>query len=191
MDIVVWLRSLGLGKYEAIFRENDIDEAVLPSLTHENLKELGVASFGHRVKLLDAIAALRSDASGKTPSVDAATTSSTPSAHPEDRAERRQVTVMFSDLVGSTALSARMDPEDLREVISACQKCVPRPCSASAASSRSTWATASSSTSVTRRRMKTTQSGRCALDLSWLMLSVRSSRTLLCKPESGLRPGSS
>ena len=124
MDVVVWLRSLGLGKYEAIFRENDIDETVLPSLTHENLKELGVASFGHRVKLLDAIAALHSDASGKTPSVDATTTSSAPSAHPEDRAERRQVTVMFSDLVGSTALSARMDPEDLREVISAYQKCV-------------------------------------------------------------------
>src|SRR6202040_1917952 len=124
MDIGVWLRSLGLGKYEAIFRENDIDETVLPSLTHENLKELGVASFGHRVKLLDAIATLRSDVSSKTPSVDAATTSSAPSAHPEDRAERRQVTVMFSDLVGSTALSARMDPEDLREVISAYQKCV-------------------------------------------------------------------
>ena len=124
MDIVVWLRSLGLGKYEAAFRENDIDETVLPSLTHENLKELGVASLGHRVKLLDAIAALRNDASGKAPSVDAATTSSAPSAHPEDRAERRQVTVMFSDLVGSTALSARMDPEDLREVISAYQKCV-------------------------------------------------------------------
>jgi hypothetical protein len=50
MDVMVWLRSLGLGKYEAIFRENDIDETVLPSLTHENLKELGVASFGHRVK---------------------------------------------------------------------------------------------------------------------------------------------
>ena len=124
MDIVVWLRSLGLGKYEAIFRENDIDETVLPSLTHENLKELGVASFGHRVKLLDAIAALHSDASGKTPSVDSTTTSSAPSAPPEDRAERRQVTVMFSDLVGSTALSARMDPEDLREVISAYQKSV-------------------------------------------------------------------
>ena len=59
MDIVVWLRSLGLGKYGAIFRENDIDETVLPSLTHENLKELGVASFGHRVKLLDAIAPAR------------------------------------------------------------------------------------------------------------------------------------
>jgi SAM domain (Sterile alpha motif) len=62
MDIVVWLRSLGLGKYEAAFRENEIDETVLPSLTHETLKELGVASFGHRVKLLDAIAALRGDA---------------------------------------------------------------------------------------------------------------------------------
>jgi SAM domain (Sterile alpha motif) len=62
MDIVVWLRSLGLTKYEAIFRDNDIDETVLPSLTHENLKELGVASFGHRVKLLDAIVALRNDA---------------------------------------------------------------------------------------------------------------------------------
>jgi class 3 adenylate cyclase/tetratricopeptide (TPR) repeat protein len=124
MDIVVWLRSLGLGKYEAAFRENEIDETVLPSLTHENLKELGVTALGHRLKLLEAIAALRSDASGKTPSVDAATSSSAPSASPEDRAERRQVTVMFSDLVGSTALSARMDPEDLREVISAYQKCV-------------------------------------------------------------------
>ena len=124
MDIVVWLRSLGLAKYEAAFRENEIDEAVLPSLTHETLKELGVTAVGHRLKLLDAIAALRSDTSGKALSVDAATTSSTPSAPPEDRAERRQVTVMFSDLVGSTALSGRMDPEDLREVISAYQKCV-------------------------------------------------------------------
>ena len=76
------------------------------------------------MKLLDAIAALRGDASGKTPSDDTATRSSASSAHPEDRAERRHVTVIFSDLVGSTALSARMDPEDLREVISAYQKCV-------------------------------------------------------------------
>jgi class 3 adenylate cyclase len=124
MDVVVWLRSLGLGRYEAAFRENDIDETVLPSLTLENLKELGVSSLGHRVKLLDAIAALRGVADGKTISVDTATTSGAPNARPEDRAERRQVTVMFSDLVGSTALSARMDPEDLREVISAYQKCV-------------------------------------------------------------------
>ena len=128
MDIMVWLRSLGLGKYEAAFRENEIDETVLPSLTHENLKELGVTALGHRLKLLDAIAALHGDASGKTASLDAATPSSAPSAHPEDRAERRQVTVMFSDLVGSTALSARMDPEDLREVISAYQKCVAETC---------------------------------------------------------------
>jgi class 3 adenylate cyclase len=69
--------------------------------------------------LMSAIAALPNDASGRAPSVDQASTSSTPSVHPEDRAERRQVTVMFSDLVGSTALSARMDPEDLREIISA------------------------------------------------------------------------
>jgi class 3 adenylate cyclase len=124
MDIVVWLRSLGLGKYEAAFRENEIDETVLPNLTAEDLKDLGVASVGHRLKLLEAIAALRNDESAKAPSVDAATTSSAPSSPPEDRAERRQVTVMFSDLVGSTALSARMDPEDLREVISAYQKCV-------------------------------------------------------------------
>ena len=124
MDIVVWLRSLGLGKYEAAFRDNEIDETVLPSLTEEHLKQLGVTALGHRVKLLDAIAALRSDAGGKTASADAATKSSAPSAHPEDRAERRQVTVMFSDLVGSTALSERMDAEDLREVISAYQKCV-------------------------------------------------------------------
>ena len=124
MDVVVWLRSLGLGKYEAVFRENDIDETVLPNLTAEDLKELGVASLGHRRKFLDAIAALRTNASGKAPSADKATASSPPSVSPEDRAERRQVTVMFSDLVGSTALSARMDPEDLREVISAYQKSV-------------------------------------------------------------------
>jgi class 3 adenylate cyclase/predicted ATPase len=124
MDIVVWLRSLGLGKYEAAFRENDIDETVLPGLTHETLKELGVASIGHRVKLLDAIAALRNDTSAQGPSSDLKTAPAAPSAAPEDRAERRQVTVMLSDLVGSTALSARMDPEDLREVISTYQKCV-------------------------------------------------------------------
>ena len=124
MDVVVWLRSLDLGKYEAAFRENEIDETVLPNLTAEDLKELGVTALGHRRKLLDAISALRGDAGGKSPHADIATASSAPRPPPEDRAERRQVTVMFSDLVGSTALSARMDPEDLREVISAYQTCV-------------------------------------------------------------------
>jgi class 3 adenylate cyclase len=124
MDVGGWLRRLGLEQYEATFRENDIDETVLPNLTHETLKDLGVTSVGHRLKLLDAIATLRGHASSRAPSADIATPSSTPSVSPEDRAERRQVTVMFSDLVGSTALSARMDPEDLREVISAYQKSV-------------------------------------------------------------------
>jgi len=78
MDVVVWLRSLGLGRYEAAFCENEIDETVLPSLTHETLKELGVTAVGHRLKLLDAIAALSKDASGKTPSTDAVTASSAP-----------------------------------------------------------------------------------------------------------------
>ena len=118
MDVVVWLRSLGLAEYETAFRENKIDEGVLPKLTAEDLKELGVSALGDRRKLLDAIAALRTDAGVKAPSVEPATPKQ------QETAERRQVTVMFSDLVGSTALSARMDPEDLREVISAYQKCV-------------------------------------------------------------------
>jgi class 3 adenylate cyclase len=114
MDPTEWLQSLGLERYAAAFRENEIDETVLPSLTAEDLKEIGVGAIGHRRKLLDAIAALRTDAKGEMPT----DVASTPSG------ERRQVTVMFSDLVGSTALSTRMDPEDLREVISAYQSCV-------------------------------------------------------------------
>src|SRR6202045_2747914 len=115
MDVASWLRSLGLEEYEAAFRDNKINERVLPSLTQEDLKEIGVGPVGHRRMLLEAIAALRADTGGNAPSADLAP------ATPEDRAERRHVTVMFSDLVGSTALSARMDPEDLREVISAYQ----------------------------------------------------------------------
>jgi class 3 adenylate cyclase len=121
MDVGGWLRSLGLGKYEAAFRENEIDETVLPSLTHEILKELGVTAIGHRLKLLDAIAALRAEASEPAPLSDAALGTNKAA---KDTAERRQVTVMFSDLVGSTALSARLDPEDLREVIAAYQRSV-------------------------------------------------------------------
>jgi class 3 adenylate cyclase/predicted ATPase len=120
MDIGAWLRELGLGQYEAAFRENAINEKVLPNLTAEDLKDMGVGIVGHRRMLLDAIAALCADANAKVSSPEAAALPKP--AH--DTAERRQVTVMFSDLVGSTALSARMDPEDLREVISAYQKCV-------------------------------------------------------------------
>src|SRR5262245_7711638 len=115
MDLGDWLRSLGLEQYEAAFRENAIDDTVLLSLTAEDLKDLGIDIIGHRRKLLDAIAALRGAAGAKGTPHEALTGSDRPS---KDVAERRQVTVMFSDLVGSTALSARMDPEDLREVIS-------------------------------------------------------------------------
>jgi class 3 adenylate cyclase len=113
MDITGWLRRLGLEQYEPAFRANEIDAGVLPSLTAEDLKDLGVSLVGHRRRLLDAIAAL----GGEAP---AATTA----APIQTEAERRQLTVMFCDLVGSTALSARLDPEDLREVIAAYHRAV-------------------------------------------------------------------
>ena len=120
MDIVVWLRSLGLEQYEAVFRENAIDVSVLPDLTDQDLEKLGVL-LGHRRKLLRTIANLETTAKAAQGAVGVP---ADVDASPRDTAERRQVTVIFSDLVGSTALSARMDPEDLREVISAYQTCV-------------------------------------------------------------------
>jgi len=116
LDIDGWLRRIGLAQYAEMFRANDIDIELLGRLTNDDLKDIGVVSFGHRKKLLEAIAEL----AGAFP------VSPQPAIEPEarDAAERRQVTVMFSDLVGSTALSARMDPEDLREIIAAYQKCV-------------------------------------------------------------------
>ncbi len=107
-QITEWLEAIGLAKYQPVFADNEIDWALLTKLTEADLKELGLP-LGPRKKLLEAIANL-----------DAAPVA----ASTGHEAERRQVTVMFSDLVGSTALSARMDPEDLREVISAYQKCV-------------------------------------------------------------------
>jgi predicted ATPase/class 3 adenylate cyclase len=117
LDIERWLRGIGLAQYAEMFRANDIDIELLRRLTSDDLKDIGVASFGHRKKLLEAIAEL----AGAVP---ASPQPALIEPKPSDTAERRQVTVMFSDLVGSTALSARMDPEDLREVISAYQKCV-------------------------------------------------------------------
>ena len=114
-----WLEKLGLGQYAQRFAENDISFAVLPDLTDQDLKEIGL-SLGHRRQLLRAIA----EHSSREKDAPNAAVAAAPSAATRDTAERRQVTVMFSDLVGSTALSARMDPEDLREVISAYQKCV-------------------------------------------------------------------
>ena len=116
-----WLTSLGMSEYAERFADNKIDFSVLPDLTDQDLEKLGVV-LGDRRKMLRAIANLES-VEKKTSAV---TISAVAPAEPrhQDTAERRQVTVMFSDLVGSTALSVRMDPEDLREVISAYQKCV-------------------------------------------------------------------
>ncbi len=121
MDMGGWLRNLGLEEYERAFRENKVDAAVLPKLTAEDLRDLGVAAVGDRRKLLEAIECLRS---GSKSAPTASEAFSTAAALNDTAAERRQVTVMFSDLVGSTALSARMDPEDLRELIASYQKCV-------------------------------------------------------------------
>src|SRR6266480_3425398 len=115
-QIADWLQKLGMSEYADRFAENGIDLSVLPDLTDQDLKEIGVL-LGHRRKMLRAISEL------------AVTSPTAPrGAAPEPEqghdAERRQVTVMFTDLVGSTALSTRMDPEDLREIISAYQNCV-------------------------------------------------------------------
>src|SRR5437763_1419682 len=113
MDIAVWLRDLGLERYELAFRKDEIDWEALPKLTAEDLKDLGVVLGSHRRKLLAAIAALQGDAAPSRERASAARA-----------AERRQLTVMFCDLVGSTELASRLDPEDLREVVAAYQRAV-------------------------------------------------------------------
>src|SRR5271170_532881 len=117
MDVGDWLRSLGLGQYETLFRQNDIDGEVLSELTEGDLEKFGV-SFGHRKRLLKAIASLGSTETAVKPAAPVALQTST-----EYAAERRQLTVMFCDLVGSTAMSARLDPEDMRGIISVYHRC--------------------------------------------------------------------
>jgi class 3 adenylate cyclase/predicted ATPase len=116
-QIAEWLEELGMSEYTQRFVENGIDFSVLPHLTDQDLKDIGVL-LGHRRKMLAAITAM----TGTAATAPAPTPTTEPK--PQDTAERRQVTVMFSDLVGSTALSARMDAEDLREIISSYQRCV-------------------------------------------------------------------
>jgi class 3 adenylate cyclase len=121
MDVLDWLRMLGLGQYQAAFRENDVSADLVPSLTAQDLKELGVNSVGHRRLLLEAIARLRADhvlaASPIQQQSSPAIVPDSPYLAPEPAAERRQLSVMFCDLIGSTALSSRIDPEDLGEVL--------------------------------------------------------------------------
>src|SRR5271163_1372700 len=131
MDVAGWLRRLGLEEYEPKFRENKINANVLPNLTAEDLKDLGISLVGDRRRLLDAIAALRAETapvdktiaspSIASPSIAAAGDSAVISTTTDP--QRRQLTLMFCDLVGSTALSTRVDPEDLREVINAYHAC--------------------------------------------------------------------
>jgi class 3 adenylate cyclase len=120
VDVSAWLKNLGLGQYEASFRDNAIEGHVLPTLTAEDLKDLGVTIVGHRRKLLDAIAALGvagrptpdPPAADPSPTLHAPATSSRSQPRSGADAERRPITVMFRDLVGSTSLAAKLDPED-------------------------------------------------------------------------------
>ena len=118
MDVAEWLRGLGLEQYAPAFRDNDIDGEVLRQLTGEDLRELGVASVGHRRRLLDAVAAL---GNAQPPPTASPTVPTGVGAAAE--AERRQLTVMFCDLADSTMLASRLDPEELGEVVGAYHRC--------------------------------------------------------------------
>src|SRR5271168_781860 len=122
MDVGDFLRELGLQQYEAAFRDNRIDIRVLPKLTAEDLKDLGVTLVGDRRMLLDAIAALR-EPTATVVKVGANGLEAVTQVSATEEAERRPLSVMLCDLVGSTALSTRLDPEDLREVIRTYQAC--------------------------------------------------------------------
>jgi class 3 adenylate cyclase/tetratricopeptide (TPR) repeat protein len=125
VDVAAWLKNLGLGQYEAAFRDNAIDGDLLPSLTAEDLKDLGVTIVGHRRKLLDAIAVLGAASTSSPPPAAAGQPAILPapavSPRPQPRsgaeAERRPITVMFCDLVGSTSLASKLDPEDWRNLV--------------------------------------------------------------------------
>ena len=117
MDVGGWLRGLGLGKYEAAFLDNGIGEAVLPHLTIEDLKEIGVATVGDRRMLLAAVAALATSTSSE--SIRPQPSPALPTEAPEASAERRPITVMFCDLVGSTSIAAKLDAEDWRNLVNA------------------------------------------------------------------------
>ena len=120
MDVAAWLRGLGLEEYEPAFRDNRVDAAILPMLTAEDLRDIGIAAVGDRRKLLEAIAALR-EGTASLPAQEQPLEAQ--GSAPVSQAERRQLTVMFCDLVGSTALSTRLDPEDLRAVMGAYHRC--------------------------------------------------------------------
>ena len=148
MDVAAWLRELGLGQYEQAFNDNAVDGEVLPRLTADDLRDLGVVAIGHRRKLLDAIAALRAHA----PKV---------AATPELEGERRQVTIVFADLAGYTALSRELDAEEVHALL---ERFFTAPTASSpsmAAGLTSTSATVSWRSSARQSPTAMTQSGRC------------------------------
>ena len=165
MDIGQWLRGLGLQSYEQAFHDNGIDLDVLPRLTADDLKEIGVLAVGHRRKLLDAIGML--GATRRLTSLNLTF---------PDHAERRQLTVIFCDLVGSTALSARLDPEDLQELLSVYHSQVKDAIRAYGGYIAKSWVTACSSTSVIRKPTKMTPNVRSGPASRWSRASDSSTQ---------------
>ena len=159
MNVAAWLRGLGLDQYGEAFARNGVDGEVLPLLRAEDLRELGVAAVGHRRKLLDALTRLRSTrrGAGAAPAV-----TKLEDGRAAPVGERRQLTVMFVDLIGFTELSVRLDPEELREVLRTYQPPWRPRSRASAAWSRVSSATACWPISASRRPTRTMPNGPCA-----------------------------
>jgi hypothetical protein len=166
MDVSDWLKRLGLEQYETQFRDNDVTVELLPQLTADDLRDLGIASVGHRRKLLTAIAALQAGAPPEAAEVPTPAVAAAP-RRPAPPPERRQLTVLFCDLVGSTPLARALDPEDLREVMRAYQDCCAGMIARYAGMSRASWAMAYWRISAIRSRTRTTPSARCARRSTW------------------------
>src|SRR5262245_37164761 len=124
IDVAAWLRGLGLERYAQAFRDNDIDAETLSRLSADDLVAIGVSSVGHRRRLLDAIMALSGGTKPATVDASMFEPAPEPVAERASEAERRQLTVMFVDLVGSTELSRRLDPEAMREIVRVYQNTV-------------------------------------------------------------------
>ena len=156
IDVRGWLAEHGLEQYAEAFTENAIDGESLRTLSDDDLKELGVKALGHRKKLLAAIALLSEEPTSTRPSED----NRTRTVEPSDVAERRQLTVMFVDLVGSTELSGQLDPEDLREVLRAYQQTCADVAGRFEGDVANTSGTACWCISATRRPTRTMRGGR-------------------------------
>ncbi|TWI68233.1 SAM (Sterile alpha motif) domain-containing protein [Bradyrhizobium huanghuaihaiense] len=162
MDVAAWLHGLGLGRYEHAFRENDVDAGVLADLTADDLIELGITSIGHRRKLLAAIATLRSGSVPETAPAAPSSAAVPGKALLAPEGERRQLTVMFVDLVDSTALAGQLDPEEMAEVLRTYQSAV---AGAIARFEGHVWAMVCWPISAIRAPTRMRPNAPCALDL--------------------------